>query len=215
MAANKLIVKGTDGTTDKFVVDDRGFIGIGNNTPAATLDIVGGFLSNSGIRTHFVGTNANGGGSVYLLHNNGTNTAMTLPVTNDRVGAFNFGSMVGTLGTPTSIPIGAEVVARAEANWSGTSAPTYLRFGTTASGAILPQEKMRITSTGNVGIGASAPAAKLDVAGGIRLNSTGTQPTCSAANAGTLWLNQTANPNVLQICAGAGGTPIWRTISIP
>jgi len=213
-AQNKLIVRNAGNTADAFVVDDRGFVGIGTNTPSAAFNLVGSFLSTSQFRSHFVGTNTNGGGGLYLLHNNGTTAALTLPTVNNRVGAVNFGSVIGTLATPTSIPLGGAITVRAEAAWSAGSAPSFITFDTSANAQISPVEKMRLTSTGNLGIGNAAPAAKLDVSGGIRLNSTGAQPACSSTNRGTFWLNVAVNPNVLQICAEAGGTPIWRTVSL-
>jgi hypothetical protein len=48
----------------------------------------------------------------------------------------------------------------------------YLQFGTSNSGAT-GSEKMRITSTGNVGIGTTNPLAKLDVGGGGAQTSAG------------------------------------------
>ena len=48
---------------------------------------------------------------------------------------------------------------------SGNSGVTRLAFGTSNTGDTTATERMRITSAGNVGIGTSAPAAKLEVAG--------------------------------------------------
>ena len=62
-------------------------------------------------------------------------------------------------------------------------------------------ERMRITQAGDVGIGVSIPAAKLDVAGGIKL---GDQATCdvNGANNGTLRFNTSQ----LEICLDGAWT---------
>ncbi len=52
-----------------------------------------------------------------------------------------------------------------------TSANGYLSFSTKSAAVV--GEKMRITSIGNVGIGTTAPTAKLDVRGDVRLGSSG------------------------------------------
>jgi len=69
----------------------------------------------------------------------------------------------------------AEVVAfRDTGTWtSGSSQPTRLVFSTTADGASSPTERMRIDSSGNVGIGYTSPSAKLEVNGHIRLQASG------------------------------------------
>lgn len=49
-------------------------------------------------------------------------------------------------------------------NWNGSSQGADMRFFTTTNGTFSLTERMRITHNGNIGIGTSAPAAKLDVA---------------------------------------------------
>lgn len=51
----------------------------------------------------------------------------------------------------------------AAANWSSTSEPTYIYFGTTPVGSTTRSERMRIDSTGNVGIGTTSPGDLLHV----------------------------------------------------
>ena len=53
--------------------------------------------------------------------------------------------------------------------FSDTSKPTDFRFYTNPNGAIVPTEKVRITSEGNVGIGSTVPTSKLHVVGDTRL----------------------------------------------
>jgi hypothetical protein len=66
-----------------------------------------------------------------------------------------------------------------------------LRFFTGGTGTI--NERVRIDTSGNVGIGTTSPYAKLEVVGGIRLNTTSSKPTCDANQRGTLWFEQSAS----------------------
>lgn len=52
------------------------------------------------------------------------------------------------------------------------SMPGALTFSTTPSGSVIVQERMRITSAGNVGIGTAAPTAKLHVVGNATFTGT-------------------------------------------
>ena len=60
--------------------------------------------------------------------------------------------------------------------------PGRLSFSTTADGAAVPTERMRITSSGNVGIGTTTPSSKLHVAGDLTVSSA---TTATSATAGT------------------------------
>lgn len=48
-------------------------------------------------------------------------------------------------------------------------------------------ERMRITNFGDVGIGTTSPTQRLEVNGGVRLNTTDAKPDCNASNRGTFW----------------------------
>jgi hypothetical protein len=75
---------------------------------------------------------------------------------------------------------------------------------------------MRIVGNGNVGIGVSAPSQKLEVNGGVRLNTATARPvTCDSTTRGTFWFTQGA-PGVkdaVEVCAkDAGDVYGWRLI---
>jgi hypothetical protein len=68
---------------------------------------------------------------------------------------------------------------------------------------------------GSVGIGTLAPGQKLEVAGGVRLNTTAAKPACSATQRGTFWVTQGAAgvKDSVQVCAkDAANAYAWRTL---
>ena len=93
----------------------------------------------------------------------------------------------------------------------------YLGFYTTNS---TPQfaERARITSTGNLGIATATPGQKLEVNGGVRLNTVAAKPTCDATARGTFWVTQGitgggATKDSVEVCAkDAADVYAWRTI---
>ena len=68
---------------------------------------------------------------------------------------------------------------------------------------------------GNVGIGTTIPSQKLEVNGGMRLNTATAQPTCDATTRGTFWVvqNSAGVKDTVEVCAkDAGDAYAWRTI---
>jgi hypothetical protein len=57
-----------------------------------------------------------------------------------------------------------------------------------------------------VGIGTASPAAKLEVNGGVRLNTTAQKPACDLSTAGTLWFSK-GPKDVVELCSGSSIYP--------
>jgi hypothetical protein len=89
---------------------------------------------------------------------------------------------------------GASIVAEVDGTPGANDMPGRLVFATTADGASSPTERMRIDSSGNVGIGAASPGAKLDVVGNARVRGSATP---------TLTFNDGAIENTLSITSSA------------
>jgi hypothetical protein len=207
MAANKLIVQDSAGTTDKMVVTDTGYIGVGTTAPIVPLHLVGANINDTKIISHYQGTTASGGGNILMFHNN---AAGALPVQYDRLGNIMFGSVVNG----TTQIAGAGISAYADGAWTASSFPTSISFQTTP--AVGPRaERIKVLGNGNVGIGSSNPTVKLQVDNGVRLTSSIAKPTCAANVGGTMWFTSTAagSKDLLELCAkDANGNYGWRLI---
>jgi len=223
----KLIVKGPDGAaspTDKLVVTDTGFIGVGTSAPVTAIQVLGNSQASTQIKLmdnlNAAGTNA--GGGLLFGHNNGT----ALPLQNDRLGYLNAGTTDDVDGvTPR---YGGGLQLNAAANWSidrVTAAPsliyhfpTYLRFQTAGANAANVTGggggslvRMLIYPEGNVYVGTVAtpltpPAVtqKLEVDGGVRLIPQAI--TCTASNVGTISYNPTND--TIQVCTPTGAKTV-------
>jgi len=221
MAANKLIIKKTDGTTDAMVVTDTGWIGMGVSAPfypihiqqAGNANATKLYFNNSGNPTGYAVWDSP---ALIFMRNNNATTGPNgvLPAAGDRLGSFSFGSVVGgadrTLGN---------VQIFAKSAFTATSAPTYMTFDTTSTNALNASERMRINEVGSVGIGTIAPRQKLEINGGVRLSTTTGKPICDLANSwqssGTFWFTSggTGVKDSLEVCAkDSGGTYSWRLI---
>ncbi|MGY8868730.1 MAG: hypothetical protein ACKVJK_24245, partial [Methylophagaceae bacterium] len=127
----------TGPTTERMRIDSSGNIGIGTSAPTSKVDI----RSPNGV-TH-------SRGQLYL--------------TNTDTAAINKGSQISLGGTysGTGDTYFASIAGRKE-NATSADYDGYLQFATRANGGS-NVERMRITSSGNVGIGTNAPAALLHV----------------------------------------------------
>jgi len=129
------------GSTEVMTVADNGSVGIGVEEPI--------------VRLHIETTS---GPSLYLTRDDSTISA------DEVLGVVGFG---GTQDSGVSYDTQALITGRASSTWtSGSDTPTYLQFYTTPDGTSAVAEHMRITSEGDVGIGATTPGKRLEITDG-------------------------------------------------
>ena len=163
----------SNGGSERMRVDASGRLLIGTST-AYSVQNYAGIASTTSLQNHSV-TTAGAGQTqgnwatsatsvAQLLFSKsvsgtvGTRGALTLSGTN--LGSVSFSGDNGTDFIPA-----AGVAAFVDAAPSGGDMPGRLAFFTTAVGAVTGTERMRINSSGNVGIGTSAPTTLLSVNG--------------------------------------------------
>ncbi|MFP5519372.1 MAG: tail fiber domain-containing protein [Bdellovibrionia bacterium] len=129
-----------------------------------------------GALTPSIGVGSTRGSTVYLASTRSTTAqissgAFTPLMAGDELGRIDFNGDDGVNIRAQA----AQIVARAEQNWSGGNSPTYLSFGTSPSGSSVFLERLRISANGNVGIGTLNPSEKLEVSGnaGAKIKITG------------------------------------------
>ena len=170
------------GEYDGVEVDSEGLvykdgnIGIGTSNPTHLMHVHGGDVhvdvaapNDSGLGSPFVGTRYNNGthGSIlFLQHSRGTTIGTKTPlVADDEIGVVAFRSF-----TPNGdLHSGAFMKALvSETSTSNDGVPADLLFGT---GTTLDDadEKLRITSAGNVGIGTSVPNDPIGTQNNVKL----------------------------------------------
>lgn len=75
------------------------------------------------------------------------------------------------------------------------------------------QEDTLVLKEGNVGVGISSPNQKLEVDGGLKLNSSTARPACNADSRGTFWVTKGATSDHVSVCLlKQSGAYKWVTL---
>lgn len=193
-AGNALVVEdSTSPDSTPFVVTGAGNVGIGTNSPSTKLAVSGGALR------------IDAGDAVEDALVIGAGTTGT-------TGEIRSVKIFANLSTSKGIQLRADnAIQRIVAlNSAGIG---QLTFGNSSDGGTTFNERMRIDSAGNVGIGTAAPAAQLHVSGNTTAIATinvGASITGTTLNVVSVVLNTIAVGDRLY---GVGVSPITRIVS--
>jgi len=179
------------GATEKARLDSSGRLGLGTSTPQAELAVVGNILAGPNINNGLVSapnhlgtantsniqvcSQGDANPSISLNHARSNNLGSSCFVFNKAHGNLATPTIVGSssvLGTlvfngfdGTNYIRGAQIGAEMDGTPGTNDMPGRLVFATTADGASSPTERMRIDSSGRVGIGTTSPSVNLHILG--------------------------------------------------
>ena len=118
--------------------------------------------------------------------------------TNEEMGRLSWSASYGSSYTPG---IGAYISAKADANWDGNETPTRLGFFTAPESSTTPVERMRIDSSGNVGIGNNSPSSMYTTANNLVIGDSG--------NSG-ITIKSTGGIGAISFADGVNGSERYR-----
>jgi hypothetical protein len=146
-AGNAFVVEDSASTdSTPFVIDTNGQVGIGTTTPLVKLH------TQSDTSLGVLNYAAGGGISLLNRRSSGTLAAPTIVASGDTITAMAFQGYDGS-----AFRTAAQISGEVDGTPGTNDMPGRLVFSTTADGASSPTERMRIDSSGNVGIGGAAP----------------------------------------------------------
>jgi hypothetical protein len=161
-----------------FVVTADGDVGIGTATPNTQLAVYrSGTSANISCTTDGAlsniysqrSSNDTAGGLLTVRKSRGTSSAQVIVQADDNVGTLDYRAFDGT-----AYQSAARISVEVDGTPGSTDMPGRLIFSTTPDNVSTPLERMRITSSGNVGIGI-VPAVALDVLGVIEAQAAAAQ----------------------------------------
>ena len=183
---------GNNGATEAMTILNNGNVGIGTTAPGAALHLGGASPSL------YLGVSTGGGrGSLSTFDVSSLRKLVLDGADADSQIIFYNAPTVGTLTTTAyssrginfvgydgnSNEYGARIGFAPATNWADGSSPAVITFFTVPSGSTTLNERMRIDSTGNVGIGTTSPGSILAL-GGTAARIFGMDRNTTAATAG-------------------------------
>ena len=188
-----------------------GNVGIGNTNPSVKLDVYGtsrfGGTTGAGRRVDITTD-----GIVTLAYGNNANSSnLILQNASDTGSTTNHGnSILWQFGTSTTtVPIDAgEVKIAKELQWTttATTQDAYFSISLALNGTV--GEKLRVTSSGNLGIGTTNPSSQLHITGQFQ----STQANSATTGGGQIYLNG-ANGNRIDFSTAGVAPPAFTTRS--
>ena len=195
--ATTVATTGSGSTAADYILDIDGHIELDAADSAGILLKSDTTLQDGDISLQANSADANDLQVIFQKSRHATDGSHTVVQDNDKLGSIEWYGSDGTDYAPA-----ASIFSRVNGTPGDNDMPGELVFATTADGANAVTERMVITQAGNVGIGTSAPEAKLTVEGTIKLKEQADADSDTAAY-GQLWVN-TATPNELYFTNDAG-----------
>ncbi|GFO64823.1 hypothetical protein M1B72_05060 [Geomonas paludis] len=191
-------------TTSKFILRDSANLDRFTFSPGdGAVNIIGGtnqkmFSEGPNTRSVFAAFRARG-----------TASLPAVVQLNDKLGTFQFS---GYDGAAYQTP--ALLESFVDGTVAAGSVPARLSIVTGASQSTRA-ERLVVKYTGEIGVGTNAPAQKLEVNGGVRLNTATAKPTCSSTIRGTFWVAQGAAgvADTVEVCVkDSADAYSWKTL---
>ena len=153
----------TGGNSERLRIDSSGRLLVGTTTDASPFSWglgaqIGGTSTNAGLSIRR-DQNSSGGALLIFSKSRGSLNGNTVVQSGDQIGGIYFN---GADGTDTN-NIAAQIAGEVDGTPGTDDMPGRLIFKTTADGANSPTERMRIESSGKVGIGVTSPEASLHI----------------------------------------------------
>jgi len=164
----------TGATNNYGLIVASGNVGIGTSAPSSQLHVLSSSGNSKLIQDTFVS------GVPYFVGRNAGGTSAAPTNTSSGNTLATFGG-IGHDGTSYSLFPNADISFVSAQPFSGAAKGTYMTFSTTSTGSTTNSERMRISASGNVGIGATSPQTTLQVAGVISPATNNTYTLGSAA----------------------------------